>query len=122
MDIDDIKPPGGYVPFVDPSRETPVESKRERSFTDAKDKLPASDSSEPILSRLGVVAQFSRTELQDPAKLDIMVRACVSELIDSGQSVTGPLSGAEKKSLEDFLSGDPLVRRQIETYLQKALV
>jgi hypothetical protein len=60
--------------------------------------------------------------LQDPAKLDVVVRVLVSELIDSGQSATGPLSGTDKESLLDFISGDPLIRRQIETYLQKVLV
>jgi len=122
MDIDDIKPPGGPGPFVDPLAETPVEPKRESSFAEATGKLQASDSSGPTGSTIRAVAQFSKTALRDPAKLDVMVRACVSELIDSGQSVTGPLSGAEKESLQDFLSGDPLVRGQIETYLRKVLV
>jgi hypothetical protein len=122
MDIDDIKPPGGYGPFVDPAAETPVEPKRESSFAEAKDKLQASRLAEPMGSTLAAASQFSKTALQDPAKLDVMVRACVSELIDSGQSVTGPLSGVEKQSLQEFLSGDPLVREQIESYLRKVLV
>jgi hypothetical protein len=50
-----------------------------------------------------------------------MVRASVSELIDSSQSATGPLANSQKASLLEFLSGDPTIRREIETYLRKVL-
>jgi hypothetical protein len=120
MDINNIKPPGGYDPPTGPD-EQPVAGKRDVSFP-AKDKVESSDPAEAARPTLGVVAQFSRTELDDPAKIDGMVRASVSELVDSGLNVTGPLSGPEKQSLVDFLSSDPLVRRQVESYLRKVLV
>jgi hypothetical protein len=118
MDINDIRAPGGFGPLGDPPAETPVKSKREDSFADAKATILGSDSPKPF----GVLTQFSKAALEDPVKLDVMVRACVTELIDSGQSVTGPLSSAGKESVLDFLSGDPLVRRQVEIYLRKVLV
>ena len=119
MDINNIKPPGGYDPPVGPD-EQPIDGKRDASFA-AKGKVESSPeaAAPPTLS---VVGQFSRTALDDPAKMDVMVRASVSELVDSGVNVTGPLSGPEKQSLVDFLSGDPLVRRQVESYLRKVLV
>ena len=120
MGIDNIKPPGGPGPFVDSSAETP--STRQSSFAEAKGKVQPSGSAEPATSSLGVVSQFSRAALEDPAKRQAMVRACVSELIESHQNLTGSLSGAGKESLVDFLSADPLVRGQIENYLQKVLV
>ncbi len=122
MGIDNIKPPGGPGPFADPSAEMPSGPKQQSSFAEAKDKLQASGSSEPAPSALGVVSQFRRTALADPAERQAMVRACVSELIASGQKATGPLSDAEKQSLLDFLSADPVVRSQIEIYLEKVLV
>lgn len=121
MGMDDIKPLGGRSSFTDPNAETPVEPGRKSSFAEAKGKLQASDSAEPTHPTLVAVGQFSRTALDDPTKLDAMVRASVSELIDAGQSVTGRLAEPEKKLLTDFLSGDPLIRQQIETYLRKAL-
>ena len=122
MGIDNIRPPGGHGPLVDPSAETPSGPNRQSSFAEARDKLEASDSAEPASSTLAAVSQFSRSALEDPEKRQAMVRACVSELIDSGQRVTGPLSGTERESLLDLLSADPLLRSQIETYLQKVLV
>jgi len=123
MGIDNIKPPGGPGLFTGPSAETPSGAARpSSSFAEAKDKLQASGSGEPVPSVLAAVSQFHRTALADPAQREAMVRACVSELIASGQTATGPLSDAEKQSLLDFLSADPVVRSQIETYLEKVLV
>ena len=123
MGIDDIKPPGGPGPFLGPSAETPSTPGRlGSSFAEARDKLQASGSGEPTSSALTVVSQFRRAALENPVAREAMVRACVSEMVDSGQKATGPLSGAEKESLVDFLSADPLVRSRIETYLEKVLV
>ena len=118
----EIKPPGGFGPFIDPTADKSVDSKGETSFQKAKDALGSAESSSVPPNSLAVVGQFSKAELQDPEKLDGMVRASVSELIDSSQGLTGPLSAAEKQSLVDFLSQDPLVRRQVESYLRKAVV
>jgi hypothetical protein len=118
MDINNTKPPGGYDPPAGPD-EQPVDGKRDASLA-AKGKVESS----PEVARptLSFVAQFNRAALDDPAKMDVMVRASVSELIDARLNVTGPLSGPDKQSLVDFLSGDPLVRRQVESYLRKVLV
>ncbi len=119
MGIDNIKPVGN-PPLTPSSAEGPADStKPDRTFADAQDKLRPS-SSEPGAPPVGVAAQFNRAELQDPAKLDQMVRASVTEMVDA-QSTPGPLSNNDKASLVDFLSGDPLVRQQIETYLRKVL-
>lgn len=64
-------------------------------------------------------AQFSKLDLQDPAKLDHIVRSSVSELVDA-QSGSLPISSADKQALTDFLAEDPLFRQQIESYLRKA--
>jgi len=121
MGIDNIKPPGGPGPLLDPSV-VATSGPRQSSFAEARDKLQASGSGEPNPSTLAVVSQFRRAALQNPAEREAMVRACVSEMVDSGQKETGPLSGAEKESLVDFLSADPLVRSQIENYLERVLV
>ena len=119
MAIDDIKPPGGYCPLDTPA-ETLVAPTKGSGFANGEDKVHASGSADTPRA-VGVVAQFSRTALDDSAKLEGVVRAVASELIDSGQSVTGALSGANKEALLDFVSRDPLIRHQIESYLRKAL-
>jgi hypothetical protein len=121
MAIDNIKPPGAYRP-LDLDAETTTASKPGKRFANGESEVHAAEVAGDTPRPFGVAAQFSRAALQDPAKLDSMVRAFASDLIDSGQGVTGALSGADRESLLDFVSRDPLVRHQIETYLQKVLV
>jgi|KBSMisStandDraft_5_1062788.scaffolds.fasta_scaffold57243_6 hypothetical protein len=116
----EIKPPGSFGPFIVPGDDRPAESKGDTSFAEAKNKLEASLGETPQAG-FSFVSQHSKAELQDPKKLDQMVRASVSELIDSSQSATGPLANSQKASLLEFLSGDPTIRREIETYLRKVL-
>lgn len=120
MRMDDVKPPGGNPGIRDCLPDTPAEPKASGGFA-AKDKLQSFGAAEPQRPTLAVASQFTRTALEDPAKLNDMVRASVSELIDSGDTITGSLSAAQKGSLVDFLSEDPLLRRQIETYLRKVV-
>ena len=114
MDTNNIKPPGGDDPPEGSN------GKRDASFA-AKGKVESSPEA-AARPALAVVAQFNRTALDDPAKMGLMVRASVSELVDSELNATGPLSGPEKQFLVDFLSEDPLFRRQVESYLRKMLV
>jgi hypothetical protein len=120
----EIKPPG-FGPFIVPGDDKSVESRGgassvDASFAEAKSKLQAGGA-EPPQAGLAIVAGHSKADLQDPEKLEKMVRASVSELIDNAQNVTGPLADSQKASLLEFLSGDPAVRRDIETYLRKVL-
>ena len=118
MDINNIKGPGVFGPLSETPTDTPTESKWQSHFSDATASLREVLGGKP----LSVVSQFSKSALEDPAKLDTMVRACVSELIDSTQGVTGNLSPVDKQALAEFLSTDPLLRGQIENYLRKVVV
>jgi hypothetical protein len=119
--IDEVKPPAGNRPISDPSLDATVEQKGGGNFAEAKDKLQSAGGSDVSNETLRVAGDFTRAALQDPAKLDYMVRASVSELIDSGVAVTGSLAASQKGMLVDFLSGDPLVRQHIQNYLRKVL-
>lgn len=122
MDINNIKPPGGPDPYASPE-DQPVDGKRDSRFSEAaRGHLEASDPVQSTGTSLNVVTQYGKAALDDPAKLDSMVRDSVSELIDSSANITGPLSGPEKQSLIDFLSTDPMLRKQVESYLRKVLV
>ena len=116
MDINKINP-GGYGKNFDVSNDARTNGKSQTSFPSA---TANTESSAPTKT-LNAVAQFSKSDLADPQKLDAMVHACASELINSGQNVTGPISVADKQTLENFLSSDPHLRQQIEAYLQKTL-
>jgi hypothetical protein len=121
MDIHDIKPPGTNGSFVGADYEN-VETKRSQDFAATKDKVQASGPEAPSTPGLSSLANCSKAALDDPQKLEGIVRASVSELVEQGQNVTGPLTPAQKQNLVDFLSEDPTFRRQVESYLRKALV
>jgi hypothetical protein len=118
MDINNIKRPGGLGPLSESPTDTPVDAKRETSFADARARVQQTTST----ASLGVVSQFSKSALEDPTKLEMMMRACVSELIESNPNLVASLGDADKKTMAEFLSADPMVRREIESYLRKVLV
>ena len=115
MDIKNIKGPGAFpgVP-TDASTDPAASSKPENQFADV-----AAETAAKAVEGSRSVNKVQRAELDDPAKLDSLVRACVSELIDSGQNQVGQISAADKQSLTDFLATDPHLRQQIESYLRK---
>lgn len=121
MDIHDIKPPGANGSFVNSDYQG-VEDKRDQNFAVAKEKLQTSEEESSAPAGLKSLAQCSKSALDDPEKLEGIVRASVSELIEQGQNVSGPLTADQKQNLVDYLSADPMFRRQIESYLRKALV
>ena len=116
MDINKIKP-GGFSQNFEVAGGPCAEGNRQTSFASA----PANTESSSEIKTLNAVAQFKKSGLADPQKLDAMVRTCASELISLGQKITGPMSTADKQALENFLSADPYFRQQIEGYLQKTL-
>jgi len=120
MDIHDIKPPGTNGSLIGSDYQN-IESKPEKDFAVAKDKSSTGETEGPVAPGLASLAHCSKANLDDPEKLEGIVRASVSELIDQGQNITGPLSDAQKQNLVDHLSSDPMFRRQIENYLRKAL-
>jgi hypothetical protein len=120
MDIHDIKPPGANGSLIGSDYQN-VEPKRDKEFAVAKDTPQASESSAASAPGLKALANCSKATLDDPEKLEGIVRASVSELIDNGQNITGPLTSAQKQTLLEHLSSDPMFRRQIESYLRKAL-
>ena len=120
MDIHDIKPPGANGSLIGSDYQN-VETKRDKEFAVAKDKSQVPESAAASTEGLKALANCSKAVLDDPEKLEGIVRASVSELIDHGQNITGPLTSAQKQTLLDHLSSDPMFRRQIESYLRKAL-
>ena len=116
MDINKIKP-AGYGQDLEVTGESRANATRQPSFPGTVGKVSSSPSAKILKS----VAQFSKADLSDPGKLDGAIRACAAELVDSGQRLTGRLSVADKRAMENFLSSDPIFRQQIESYLQKSL-
>jgi hypothetical protein len=115
MAIDDIKPARGFGQTDYPSSEVSADGKPSRQFADVQRASAAASSTSN-----SQVPGFRKDDLDDPAKADLAVRSCSADLVDS-QTRDLPLSVADKKSLIDFVSQDPLLRQKVETYLRKAL-
>ena len=111
----DIKPLGSGFPLIDSPG-------AKRGLGQPNGKRIDAKSPGPSAPGLAAAREYSRADLRDPAKLEAMVRSSARELVVSGQALTGPLSDAQKTSLTDFFSSDPVVRGRIERYLEKALV
>jgi hypothetical protein len=113
-----INPPGGPTPnpFVNaPERNTaakpgarPVES------ANVAETLQGTEAS-------GIAARFTRADLNKPEKVDTMVRETVGELIQTQWSGKANLSPADQQNLVNFMAGDPMVRKQVERWLDKVL-
>ncbi len=120
MEINNTKPLAGLGPLPEPAEEAASAGKN--TFAQAQSKLQSAAPGGLQASGVSALAGFDRTALQDPAKLNEIVHALASSLIDSAQNVTGPLAGDDKKTLSEFLAKDPLIRGEIESYLKKVLV
>ena len=120
MDLDDVKPPGFDGAITGPLDQSPQTPEPGNSSRQAFALQPqaAPPQASPLLTS---VAHLDKTVFEDPAKLEGAVRASISELIDSGQSATGPISSSDKEFLTSYLAGDPLMRRQVEGLLRKVL-
>ena len=118
MAMDDIKLPAGFGQVNQPSADTTADAKPSRNFSvvTGNESAPSTEG----VSGLDVAARFSKVDLQDPAKLDHIVRSSVSEIVDT-QTGSLPISSTDKQALVDFLSEDPVFRQRIESYLRKAL-
>lgn len=115
MDINNIKPPAGSGLGFNLPDDKARKPGREASFADAAAKLRGSSNAPPLQA----LSKLNKAALDVPEQLDAILRQCVSELVESGEEATGPLSKADKQHLTDFLSQDPFVRRQLESYLRK---
>jgi hypothetical protein len=116
--MDEIKPTAGFGPINHRSADSTADAKPTRNFsvtagneTTSSPETAATSSTKP---------QFTKADLQDPAKLNHIVRSCVSDIVDANTGSL-PVSSTDKQALTDFLSEDPLFRQRVESYLRKAL-
>lgn len=115
MDFNNIKPPAGLGPRSDFPDDQPRKAGRDSSFAETAAKVQGAAAAPPFQS----ISKLNKAALDVPEQLDSILRQCVSELVESGEKTTGPLSKADKQSLTEFLSQDPHIRRQLESYLRK---
>lgn len=117
----EIKRPGLGIPSFDRARELQETQKPQADFAaqrraQAETGAPAVDTSAGVLP--GVAAQFTKADLRDPDSLENALRCSIQELLGRDPR---PLSSEQRAALGDWMQNDPLIRRQLERYLEKIL-
>jgi hypothetical protein len=116
--MDEIKPTAGFGPLNHPSAGPAADAKPGRNFSVVAGTDNASGPEAEAATSAHL--QVTKLDLQDPAKLEGLVRSSISEIVHE-QTGPLPMSSADKQALTDFLSEDPLFRQRVEGYLRKAL-
>lgn len=115
-----IKPPGG-TPFADaPGGATDGAKAPAGDFFARKIEAAAPAETRPA-DAAGVAGRYSRADLKDSGTLEKIVREALGDLVEAEWNSTSGLSGADKRSVVEFMAGDPVVRRQVERWLEKVL-
>jgi hypothetical protein len=69
-----------------------------------------------------IKAEFHKTDLQDPAKVDQIISRCSGELLQTALERTGgKISPADTANLTEFLQNDPVIRGKLLNYLERVL-
>ena len=120
----EIKPPGPGKPFFEPGKELgEIGKKRDDVFAGAVTRPVAgeAETSAPSPGLSGVATRFSKLDLQDPEKLESIIQSSVKELLDTEFGQQFGLSEAQRAQIGNWMGGDPMLRRQIERYLERVL-
>jgi len=114
-----IKPTGGK-PFID-GPGGPADNAKAPAEDIFARKLQATPVESKAPGAAGVAGRYSRADLKDAGALDKIVREALGELVEAEWNSTIPISDADKRSVVEFMAGDPVVRRQVERWLEKVL-
>jgi hypothetical protein len=115
----EIKPTG---PPQFPAVSRTDETRNKTAFTGAEKSTAGEAISETGQPLGSLRAQFSKADLQDPAKLDIILSRAADELVRSTLTdVNGRLSQADSAYVSDWMRNDPTFRGKLLNYLQRVL-
>lgn len=116
----EIKRPGLGLPPLDRAR-APQEAGKPQTDFAAQRRTQAESSApvpEPSGTLSGVAARFTKADLRNPDSLETVLHSAIQELL---QRDARPLNDHQRAVLSDWMQNDPLIRRQLERYLEKIL-
>jgi len=70
---------------------------------------------------LRAAAEYSRSDLARPDRLEAMLRSSARELVERNAGAARMLSDGQKDQVVERLAGDPVMRKRLEQYLSKVL-
>jgi hypothetical protein len=123
----EIKPPGSGKPNFKPTDETQKVSKTtEKSFSVGRpqaDPLQGASLTQKAQQAhfAGVTAQFSKTDLRNPQKVELVVRASVQELLKTEFPKARFANEEDRKNFVELMASDPLFRGKLLGHLEKLL-
>jgi hypothetical protein len=123
----EITPPGSGKPNFKPTDESQKISKTpdkafsvERPQTDPLQGASLTEKAQQA-NFSGVTAQFSKTDLRNPQKVELVVRASVQELIQTEFPKARFASEQDRKNFVELMANDPLFRGKLLGHLEKLL-
>ncbi len=123
----EIKPPGSGKPNFKPTDETQkISKKTDKSFSVGRPKsapLQGASLTEKAQQAhfAGVRSQFSKKDLQNPQKLENVVRASVQELLKTEFPKARFANEDDRKNFVELMANDPLFRGKLVGHLEKLL-
>ena len=121
----EIKPPGSGKPNFKPTDETQKTSKKtDKAFSiDRSQTLHGASFTEKTQKAhfSGVAAQFSKTDLRNPQRVELVVRASVQELLQTEFPKARFASDEDRKGFVELMANDPLFRGKLLGHLEKLL-
>lgn len=123
----EIKPPGSGKPNFKPTDQTQKTSKKtDKAFSiDRSQTGPLHGASFTEKTQKahfsGVASQFSKTDLRNPQKLELVVRASVQELLQTEFPKARFASDEDRKGFVELMANDPLFRGKLLGHLEKLL-
>lgn len=123
----EIKPPGSGKPNFKPTDETQkISKKTDKSFSVGRtqsDPLQGASLTEKAQKAhfAGVTAQFSKTDLRNPQKVEIVVRESVQELLKTEFPKARFATEEDRKNFVELMANDPLFRGKLLGHLEKLL-
>jgi len=122
-----IKPPGSGEPNFKPTDETQKASKKtEKTFSLGRqqaDSLQGASFTEKAQQAhfSGVTAQFSKTDLRNPQKVELVLRESVQELLKTEFPKARFANEEDRKNFVELMANDPLFRGKLLGHLEKLL-
>ena len=121
-----IKPPGSGEPNFKPTETQRTSKNIDKAFSLGRpqaDPLQGASLTEKAQQAhfAGVTAQFSKTDLRNPQKVELVLRASVQELLKTEFPKARFANEDDRKNFVELMANDPLFRGKLLGHLEKLL-
>jgi hypothetical protein len=121
-----IKPPGSGEPNFKPTETQKTSKNTDKAFSLGRpqaDPLQGASLTEKAQQAhfAGVTAQFSKADLRNPQKVELVVRASVQELLKTEFPKVRFGNEDDRKNFVELMANNPLFRGKLLGHLEKLL-